>query len=84
MKQLATITSKRQLTIPSTIFQDLGLKEGERVMVSKEKGKITIQPAKNLVEELAGSVAVPKKFKGLTIDKIIEFTKQEYLKSKKK
>jgi len=83
MKQLATITSKRQLTIPVSIFQELGLKEGERVVVSKEKGKMTIQPIKKLVEELAGSVAVPKKFRGLSIEKIIELAKQEYFESKK-
>ena len=63
MQQLATITSKRQLTIPVAIFGELDLKEGERVLVSQEKRKITIQPVKDLVEELAGSVAVPKKFK---------------------
>jgi len=83
MRQLATVTSKRQLTIPVAIFHELGLKKGERVVVRKGRGKITIQPAKNLVEELAGSVAVPQKFKGLPIEKIIKLAKQEYFKSKK-
>ena len=83
MQQLATITSKRQLTIPVAIFGELDLKEGERVLVSQEKRKITIQPVKDLVEELAGSVAVPKKFKGLSTEKIIELAKQEYFQNKK-
>lgn len=83
MSQLATITTKRQLTIPVAVFEELGLKEGERVVVSKENGKIVVQPAKNLVEELAGSIAIPKKFRDLPIEKIIELAKQEHFKSKK-
>lgn len=83
MKQLATITSKRQLTIPVAIFEELRLKEGERVVVGQEKRKITIQSLKDLVEQLAGSVAVPEKFKGLPIEKIIEQAKKEYFQGKK-
>lgn len=83
MKQTATITSKRQLTIPVAIFKELDLKEGERVVVRKERGKITIQPAKNSVEKLAGSVTIPKKFQDLAIDKIIRLAKQEYFQTKK-
>ncbi len=83
MSQLATITSKRQLTIPVAIFGELDLKKGERVLVSQEKRKITIQPLKDLVEELAGSVISPKKFQGLSADKIIELAKEEYFQSKK-
>lgn len=83
MKQTATVTSKRQLTIPVAIFKKLDLKEGERVVVRRERGKITIQPAKNLVEKLAGSVTIPKKFRGLSIGKIIKLAKQEYFKSRK-
>lgn len=83
MSQLATITSKRQLTIPVAIFGELDLKKGERVLVSQEKRKITIQPLKDLVEELAGSVTSPKKFQGLSADKIIELAKEEYFQSKK-
>ncbi len=83
MTQLATITSKRQLTIPVAIFEKLGLKEGDRVLVKKEAGRMTIQPAKNLVEELAGSVSVPKKYQGMPIEKLIKLAKEDYFKEKK-
>lgn len=83
MAQLATITSKRQFTIPAVIFQDLGLEEGEKVVVSKENKKIVIQSAKDLVQELAGSAAMPEKFKDLPLEKITKLAKKEYLTSKK-
>jgi len=83
MQKMATITSKRQLTIPVVIFQELGLEEGERVVVSEDNGKIVIQSGRDLVEELAGSVVAPKRFRGLTIEKMVELAKQEYLKNKK-
>lgn len=83
MKQLATITSKRQLTIPVAIFEKMALEEGERVVVSKEKDKITIRPAKSLVEELAGAVSLPKRFKGLSLEEIIQKAKKEYFKKRK-
>lgn len=83
MSQLATITSKRQLTIPAAIFEKLGLKKGERVVVSGKKREITIQPVKNLVEELAGSITPPKRFKGLPVERIISLAKEEYFKGKR-
>lgn len=83
MRQLATITSKRQLTIPVRIFEKLALGEGERVVVAEEKGKIIIRPAKNLVEELAGAISLPKRFKGLSLEKIIQKAKREYFARKK-
>ena len=83
MKQLATITSKRQLTIPVGIFNQLAFKEGERVVVSEEKGRMVVQSAKDLVEELAGSISIPKRFKGLSIEEIIQKAKKEYFKKKK-
>ena len=83
MQQLATITSKRQLTIPVSIFEKLALEDGERVMVAEEEGKIIIQPAKALIEELSGAVSLPKRFKDLSIDKIIKKTKREYFAKRK-
>lgn len=83
MQRLATITTKRQLTIPVAIFRELGLEEGEQVMVSEDKGRIIIQPAKVLIEELAGSVPVPARFKDLPLEKIIKLAKQGYFRSKK-
>lgn len=78
MRQLATITSKRQLTIPVAIFEKLAFEKGERVLVSEEKNRIVIHPARILVEELAGTISLPKRFKDLSIAKIIQKAKKEY------
>lgn len=83
MQLIATITSKRQLTIPSSIFKKSGLKKGDKVIVQQKGGKIEIEPARALVERLAGSIEVPKKLQGLSEDEIIKKAKEEYFKSKK-
>lgn len=83
MPQLATITSKRQLTIPVSIFEKLFLEKGTRVVVQEKKGRMIIQPVKALIKELSGSVALPKRFKGLSIEQMIKKAKQEYFAERK-
>lgn len=82
MFQIATITSKRQLTIPVSTFRRLGFEEGQKVLVTEIDGAMQIKPVINLVESLAGSVDVPKRFKDLTPDKMIKRTKKEYFSKK--
>lgn len=84
MNRLATITSKKQLTIPAGIFNKMGLKIGQKVLVSEDKGHLLITPAEKLVEELAGILTMPKKWKGKTLDQIIEDSKKEYFSNHKK
>ena len=83
MQQTATITSKRQLTIPVEIFRQLGLKQGRKVIVSVENEVIKITSAVSLVEKLAGSVKVPGEFKGMLVEQIVKRAKMAYFKSKK-
>lgn len=78
MTYVATITSKNQLTLPARLFVETGLRRGQKVIVSEEDGKIILTPAEKLVEELAGSVPVPKEWKGKGIDQIIEESREEY------
>lgn len=82
--QQAMITSKLQLTIPVKIARSAGVKSGDRVSIAEEDGKIVIIPMRKLVEELAGSVPVPEKWKGKDIDEIIRDGKDEYFKNKYK
>ncbi len=82
MVQLATLTSKRQLTIPAEIFRKLRLRAGQKLIVREKEGEITLTPALNLVENLAGSVTVPAKYKGLSADKIIDRSKKDYFSKK--
>lgn len=82
LQEMATITSKRQLTLPIQVFKRVGLKIGQKVAVKAEGDMITITPAEKLVEELAGSLKMPKKWRGKDIDEIIEEAKREYFKEK--
>lgn len=82
MSQYGTITSKNQITLPIKISQSLNLKPGEKILFSEENGRVVMTPAVKLVEELAGSVPMPKRWKGKDIDEIIELAKEEYFKEK--
>ena len=84
MNQLATITSKQQLTLPVGLFRKAGFKIGQKVIVSEENGRLVLTPAELLVEELAGSLAMPKKWKGKNLDQIIEESAEEYFRDYKK
>lgn len=82
MTQLATITSKKQLTLPSAVFKKAGLRIGQKVIVSEEDGQLLITSAEKLVEKLAGSVSVPARLRGQDIDKAVELSKERYFKNK--
>lgn len=78
MTYIATITSKNQLTLPSELFRRADLHKGQKVVVSEEDGKIVLTPAEKLVEELGGSVPVPKEWKGKGLDQVIEESQESY------
>lgn len=84
MTQMATITSKMQLTLPIAVVRKIGIKSGQKVTVSEENGKIIITPAERLVEQLAGSLRFLKKKDNKTLDEIIEEAKNIYFKSHKR
>jgi len=78
MLQTVSITSKRQVTIPASIYNKLNLKRGQRLIVSAQKNKIIMEPAQLLIENLAGSITLPRKFKGKSIQQIIQEAKKDY------
>ena len=82
MNQMATITSKNQLTLPVELFRKVGFRIGEKVIVSEENGSLKIISAEKLVEELAGSIPMPKEWEGKDIDQIVEEARDEYFKKK--
>lgn len=82
MQQLATITSKRQLTIPVSIFNKIGLQTSRKVLIRATGNVLTIEPASSLVHSLAGSIRVPTKYRGKTVDTIIRNAKREYFRKK--
>ena len=82
MFQIATITSKRQLTIPSKIFKQMDLKEGDKLVLSQDGQSIKLVPALKLVNRLSGSVAMPARFRGKSLDQIIAESKKEHFKDR--
>lgn len=82
MKDTATITTKRQLTLPVRLFRLAKLKEGQKVGIHYHKGELVIRPLNQVIQDLAGSVQVPKVFKGKSIDEIISQAKKEYFRNR--
>ena len=78
MQLIASITSKRQLTIPASIYKKVKFSERQKVLVTDKEGQIIITPFADLVEKLAGSLKVPRKWRSRNIDDIIENAKSEY------
>jgi len=78
MSYIATVTSKRQLTIPSELFKNIKLTKGDKVLIEEKGGDIIIKPTTTLVEELAGSVEIPEDLKGIDIDEAIRIAKKNY------
>ena len=78
MNQLATITSKNQLTLPAALFRKAGFRIGQKVIVTEENGSLNIIPAERLIEELGGILKPIKKWKGKSNEDIIEQSKMEY------
>ena len=84
LQTTATITSKRQLTIPIALFKKLGFKENQQVTVRENKGIMEIESTLEQVKRLAGSVKVPKRFSNMDLDEIIEKARDEYFLEKRK
>lgn len=75
MTKIATITSKRQLTIPIKLYKKLNLKKGEKVIISLEDGIIKVEPAISLVDRFYGSVSVARKYQNTPVDEAIRLGK---------
>lgn len=83
MLQTVKISSKRQITIPVDIFNYLALNEGDRLIVNIDEGKIVMEKSQKLLDDMAGSLYIPNKYKNKTLDFIIRDSKQEYFTKKK-
>ena len=55
-----SITSQGQISIPAKIRRELGFTKNNKAIVSVKKGKVTIEPAKDILE-LGGSLKTNKK-----------------------
>lgn len=84
MIKTATISSKRQLTIPVSIYDKLNLSNVRTMVVEENDNTLVLTPVQNVVDSLAGSVSIPPKYKNINIDEIIEKSKVEYFNKRRK
>lgn len=82
MNYIATITSKRQLTIPVAVFENLNFKTGQKVVVSVENNALKIVSAQKLIDQLAGSIKVRPELRGIPFEKALETAKRRYFAKK--
>jgi AbrB family looped-hinge helix DNA binding protein len=70
LPKLATVTSKRQVTIPKRFGQKYGLVPGSKVALDVRNGAIVITPYPSITEDLTGSLSPstrrPKKVREVT------------------
>jgi antitoxin PrlF len=64
MDASATITSKGQVTVPKKVRDELGLREGDRVLFRVVDGRAVLARTPDLLD-LAGSVPVPPDLRDL-------------------
>lgn len=83
MTYTATITSKRQITLPAALFSDLGLKQGQKLVITKRGNELVMKSALDAINKLCGSVKRPVDYKDMDIDEMIEKAKYEYFSKKK-
>lgn len=84
MLQSVRISSKRQITIPSRIYQSLNLKKGDQLLVELKEDKIFIQKAQAVLDQLAGSLKIPSSLRKKNLETIIKEAKEKYFKNKKR
>ena len=83
MNKTATITGKRQITIPIKLFKAANLDKNKKVIISQEKNRLIITSATGLVDSLAGSLKMPISWQGKDLETIIEESKAEYFAQKR-
>ena len=81
MNAMTTLTSKMQITIPTSMAKKLGLKKGNKLIVSHESNKLVLTPVQHLLQQVAGSLKKYQKPTQKPIDTIIEEAKEKYFRT---
>ena len=82
MTYAATITSKRQLTIPADLFRKINLKQGQKVIITESNGIIKIESATDMINRLAGSLKIPDHLKKVPINRAIKLGTKRHFQEK--
>ena len=84
MLKTATLTSKRQLTLPKEVFVRMTSIPSRKFSIEFEEGKLILTPIDYLIDQLAGSLTAPSKWKNKSTEEIIAQSKKEYFSNKNK
>ena len=74
MDSSAKITSKGQVTIPKSVRDALGLREGDELLFRVERSRAVLAKTPDFLD-LAGSVAVPAAKRGTPWDEVLRQTR---------
>ena len=74
MDASAKITSKGQVTIPKSVRDALGLREGDELLFRVERARAVVAKTPDFLE-LAGSVPVPAAKRGTPWDEVLRQTR---------
>lgn len=74
MDSTAKITSKGQVTIPKSVRESLGFREGDRLLFRVDGGRAVIAKTPDLLE-LAGTVPVPAGRRGTPWNEVLRRTR---------
>ena len=76
MDSSAKMTSKGQVTIPKSVRDALGLREGDELLFRVERSRAVIAKTPDFLE-LAGSVPVPAAKRGTAWDEVLRRTRAD-------
>ena len=74
MEAAAKLTSKGQVTVPKSVREALGLKEGDHVVFRVEGRRAVLARTPDFLD-LAGTIAVPAARRNATWDEVVRQTR---------
>ena len=84
MLQTVSISSKRQMTIPSKIYELLGLQVGQKLVAKVKSDSLLLTPAETVVKKAAGMIKVPQKVSNQTLERQIREARDQHVLPKTK
>lgn len=82
MLHTVKITSKRQITIPIKAYKQLHLDKDDQLTIRVVANSLVLQKAQSLLDSLAGSLKLPKKYRNKPLEEIIRQAKKDYFENR--
>jgi bifunctional DNA-binding transcriptional regulator/antitoxin component of YhaV-PrlF toxin-antitoxin module len=82
MYATVSISSKRQIVIPSKFFAALKFRKGQKLVAEIKDDTMVLTPAETLVNKAAGMIKVTKPVSNSELEQIIEEAKLRHFRKK--